>query len=88
MSNFKVILYTTPHCPRCLVVKNWLKSKNVEFEERDLSDPDVMADLIMRDIFVTSAPLLEVNGKFYSDSELFSDSSFNEALISKLLESR
>ncbi|MCS7385578.1 MAG: glutaredoxin family protein [archaeon GB-1867-005] len=87
MSSFKVILYTTPRCPRCLIVKSWLKSRNIPFEERDLSDPDVMAELVMRDVFIMSAPILEVNGNFYSEEELFNGDSLNEALLSKLVES-
>jgi len=68
------------------VLKKWLKSRNVDFEERDLSNPDVMAGLIMRDIFVSSAPVLEVDGKFFLSDDLFVDSSLNEALLSRLLE--
>lgn len=86
MSRVRIILYATSSCPKCHVLKEWLKERGIEFMEKDLSDPDVMADLIMRDVFVSSAPLLEVDGKFYSENELFADSSLNEDLLLSLLE--
>lgn len=39
-----VIIYTTPTCPDCHMLKAWLKRERVVFEERDLSDPTVMAE--------------------------------------------
>lgn len=69
-----------------MLLKNWLKSRGFSFDERDLSNPDVMAELIMRDIFVSSAPVLEVDGEFFSSDELFVDSSLNEVLLLRLLE--
>jgi GrxC family glutaredoxin len=34
----KVIIYTTSYCPYCLGAKAFLRSKNVEFEEIDVTD--------------------------------------------------
>ncbi|HJU61565.1 MAG TPA: glutaredoxin 3 [Candidatus Binatia bacterium] len=34
----KVIIYTTSYCPYCFGAKAFLRSKNVEFEEIDVSD--------------------------------------------------
>jgi GrxC family glutaredoxin len=34
----KVIIYTTNYCPYCFGAKAFLRSKNVEFEEIDVTD--------------------------------------------------
>jgi len=43
-SHPKVTIYTTPTCPDCWALKAWLKKEEIAFEERDLSDPMVMAE--------------------------------------------
>ena len=39
----QVIVYTTPTCPDCRLLKEWLEREGVAFEERDLTDPAIMA---------------------------------------------
>ena len=39
-----VILYTTPTCPDCRMLKAWLQQEGIAFEERDLTDPAIMAE--------------------------------------------
>lgn len=39
-----VLIYTTPTCPDCLALKAWLGREGVAFEERDLTDPTIMAE--------------------------------------------
>lgn len=34
-----VVIYTTPTCPDCRMLKDWLNRAGVAFEERDLTDP-------------------------------------------------
>ncbi len=67
------------------MIKKWLSDNGVKFEERNLEDPDVMADLIMRDIFALSAPALEVDGKVYLDKDLFHGDSVNELLLNSVV---
>lgn len=43
-SHPKVIIYTTPTCPDCLALKAWLKREEIAFEDRDLSNPKIMAE--------------------------------------------
>ena len=42
-SHPQVIVYTTPTCPDCRLLKEWLEREAIAFEERDLSDPAIMA---------------------------------------------
>lgn len=39
-----VIIYTTPTCPDCHALKAWLTRVGIPFEERDLTDPAIMAE--------------------------------------------
>jgi len=66
-----VKLYVSPQCPKCEALKKVMKDMGVEYEVLDVSKSDVMADLIMRDIFLIETPGLEVDGKFFHARELF-----------------
>lgn len=39
-----VTIYTTPNCPDCHALKDWLAQEHIAFEERDLSRPEIMAE--------------------------------------------
>jgi glutaredoxin len=80
-----IIVYTTSNCPRCRLLKEWLKSKGVVFEEKSLDASEVMADLIVRNIYVLSAPALEVGGKVYSENELFQSEKLNEEFLEEII---
>ncbi|MDF3834154.1 glutaredoxin [Cupriavidus basilensis] len=43
-SHPQVIIYTTPTCPDCRTLKAWLAREGIAFEERDLSDPEIMVE--------------------------------------------
>lgn len=67
----RIVVYTSSGCPRCAMLKEWLKSREKEFEEKDLENVDVMADLVMRNAVVLSAPALEVEETVYREDEIF-----------------
>ncbi|ELX8377961.1 glutaredoxin family protein [Providencia vermicola] len=39
-----ILIYTTPTCPDCKLLKEWLVKEQLSFEERDLTDPQIMAE--------------------------------------------
>lgn len=43
-SHPQAIIYTTPTCPDCRTLKAWLSSEGIAFEERDLTNPEIMAE--------------------------------------------
>lgn len=77
----RVKLYVSPQCPRCEVLKKALNEMKVSYEVVDVSNSNVMADLIMRDIFLMETPGLEVDDKFFHASDLFDG---NKLLVDKL----
>ena len=62
----KVKVYTTPTCPHCLMLKEFLKEKGVEFEEIDLSLEENQKRFF-EEIFPKSqslgVPQIEIDGK-------------------------
>ena len=67
----KLVVYTSSGCHKCSVLKEWLKTSNRSFEERSLENMDVMTDLVMRNIVVLSAPVLEVDDFVHNETEFF-----------------
>lgn len=56
-SHTQVIIYTTPTCPDCWALRTWLAQEGVAFEERDLSDPAIMAEAKARTGVRVAGPL-------------------------------
>jgi len=78
----KIVVYTSNGCHKCSVVKEWLKTSNRQFEERDLEDVGVMTELVMRNIVVLSAPAVEVDNTVYTEDQFFDG---NTLAVNRLL---
>jgi glutaredoxin len=63
-SHPQVIIYTTPTCPDCRALKAWLDREGIAYEERDLSDPRIMAEAKAR-TGVRVAPISLVGEKVF-----------------------
>ena len=59
----KVTVYTSDVCPYCVMVKNFLKQNNVEFEEINLSKNREKAEEIAKKSGVRSVPVTEIDGE-------------------------
>ena len=62
-------VYTTKICPRCAELKEILKSKGVEYLERDLADPENLAELRINGVFTLMAPVLKIGDDFYTEDQ-------------------
>jgi glutaredoxin len=63
-SHPEVVVYTTATCPDCRALKAWLDREGIAYEERDLSDPRVMAEAKAR-TGVRVAPITLVGEKVF-----------------------
>ena len=81
-----VVVYTSSGCPRCDMLKKWLKNKDTNFEEKNLGDSDVMTDLVMRNFVVMSAPAIEIKGVIYTDNQIFENNGLIKLNFSKIFE--
>lgn len=58
-----VKVYSTPSCPWCTVAKNYLSSRNVPFEDVDVSrNRDAAMEMIQKS-GQRGVPVLDINGK-------------------------
>ncbi|MDQ2084951.1 Uxx-star family glutaredoxin-like (seleno)protein [Herbivorax sp. ANBcel31] len=58
-----VKIYSTPTCPYCIQVKKYLESKNVQFQEFDVSkDRDAASEMINKS-GQRGVPVIDVGGE-------------------------
>jgi len=59
----KVKIYTTPACPFCVMAKEYLKEKGIEFEEIDVSKNEKAAKEMVEKSGQMGVPVIEIDGK-------------------------
>jgi len=59
----KVTIYSTPTCPYCIRAKEFLKEKNIEFEDIDVSANPDKAEEIVQKSGQMGVPVLDIGGK-------------------------
>jgi len=70
-------VYSTPRCSWCTVAKKYLSSKNVRFEEVDVSQNREAAREMVQKSGQRGVPVIEINGNIIVG--------FDQATIDKLL---
>ena len=58
----QIKVYSTPACPFCVSLKNFLKEKNIEFENIDVSQDKEMAEKMIEKSGQMGVPVLEIDG--------------------------
>jgi glutaredoxin-like YruB-family protein len=56
-------VYSTPTCPWCHRLKDYLKSKGIEFEDIDVSENQEAADEMVEKSGQMGVPVADINGK-------------------------
>lgn len=59
-----ILIYTTPGCPDCAALKQWLHDKGYAYEEKDLSQPGVADEAKLR-YGVRIAPITVIGDAFF-----------------------
>jgi glutaredoxin len=68
----KYRVYSTKSCPKCEQLKAALEEAGISFENLDMATPEALTELRINGVFALSAPVLQVEEKFYTVQELFS----------------
>ncbi len=76
----RVIVYSTPTCPHCTTIKNYLKDNRITFRDIDVSRDQNMAQQMVKKSGQQGVPQIEINGRIVVG--------FNKPKIDKLLEIR
>ena len=63
MKQHKVKVYSTSTCPWCIKVKEFLKSKNVKFEDINVGMDQKAAEEMVEKSGQMGVPVTEINGK-------------------------
>ncbi|MDA1196899.1 MAG: glutaredoxin family protein [Nanoarchaeota archaeon] len=61
-SSEKVKVYSTPSCPWCVKAKEYLKEKNVEYEDIDVAEDEKARNAMIEKSGQMSVPVLDVHG--------------------------
>jgi len=59
----KVIVYGTPTCPYCDILKEFLEDKKIEFEAKDVSQDKAAQDYILEKTGKMAVPVTEIDGE-------------------------
>ncbi len=82
----EIVVYTSSSCQKCSALKEWLKAAKRHFEERSLENVDVMTDLVMRNVVVLSAPVIEFQSTIYTEDQIFEGNSLVVNRLKGILE--
>ena len=58
----KVIVYSTPACPYCVMAKNYFKEKQVEFDDIDVSSDQSKAMEMIQKSGQMGVPVIDIAG--------------------------
>jgi len=59
----KIKIYTTPSCPYCFALKEFLKSHKIEFEDVDVSKDEKAAKEMIEKSGQMGVPVVEIDGE-------------------------
>jgi glutaredoxin-like YruB-family protein len=59
----KIIVYSTSTCPYCVMAKQWLKEKKVEFEDINVGTNQEKAKEMIQKSGQMGVPVLDINGE-------------------------
>lgn len=59
----KIMVYSTPTCPACQQVKEYLKQKGQEFEDIDVSQDPTKAEEMVKRTGQMGVPVIDIDGK-------------------------
>ena len=58
-----VRIFTSPACPYCFTLKEFLKEKGIEFEEIDVSKDEKAREEMIKKSGALEAPIVEIDGQ-------------------------
>lgn len=59
----KVRVFSTPFCPYCVTLKEFLKERGVEFEDINVAEDKMSLDEMVEKSGQTGVPVVEINGQ-------------------------
>lgn len=63
MENHKVIVYSTPTCPYCVMAKDWFKEKGVVYEDKNVGIDRVAGQEMITKSGQMGVPVIDIDGE-------------------------
>jgi len=60
----QVRVFSTPSCPYCYTLKEWLKEHQVKFEDINVAEDAVAREEMIKKSGQIGAPVVEIDGEF------------------------
>jgi len=80
----EIKIYTKEFCPNCEILKEYLIEHDIVYQEYNLDDSDVIAELMADMVFIAYAPVLKIGEEYYYDNSLFEGGKLNSVVIDRL----
>lgn len=58
-----VKVYSTTHCPYCIMLKDFLAENEIEFEEFNVAEDETARDEMVKKSGQLGVPVIDINGK-------------------------
>lgn len=59
----RVRVFSTPTCPFCVTLKNFLKEHNIQFEDIDVVQDGIARDEMVKKSGQMSVPVIDIDGQ-------------------------
>jgi len=59
----KIKVFSTPSCPYCVTLKEFLKENNIEFEDIDVSQDKAASDEMIEKSGQMGVPVIDIDGQ-------------------------
>lgn len=59
----KIRIFSTPSCPYCVTLKEFLKENNFDFEDIDVSQDQTALEEMIKKSGQTGVPIVEIDGQ-------------------------
>ena len=68
-----VVVYSTPQCPVCKMLKAYLQERDVEFGEMNMATAEGLTELRCGGVYTVTAPVLCVDDIFYEKDRFYDE---------------
>ncbi len=79
-------VYTTSNCPRCEKLKKYLSKKEIDYEEKNMTEPEARTQLAMDEVFAKSAPILKTKENYYKLNTLFNQNTLKKQKLDQIIQ--
>jgi glutaredoxin len=69
-----ITVYSKKDCPNCDMLKGLLNKENIEHKIEKIDTPAALTELRLNDVYTMSAPVLQIDNKFYTMDDMTSPS--------------